>query len=265
MLRHRSNRVRRWASTSYLSLSISSLHSSVVPASSKGRGTWGIKWSVLIVLFLACRVSDLPDLIRHGRADGKRIALTFDACQILKPSGYDAKIIAILRATKTKATLFLGGAWMESHPKETKSLGLDPLFEIGSHSNHHPHMTKLGQEQRLNDLDQTQAIQRKLIGREGSLFRPPYGEYDQSLVQLAAQHHLKTVLWSLVTGDPDPHISAKQLTRTVLTRAKPGDIVIMHMNGRGWHTAEALPAIIAGLRKKGFACVTVSEILAPSR
>lgn len=219
----------------------------------------------MLILSLAYFISDPPDLVRHGRTDGKRIALTFDTCQIGKPSGYDAKIISILRSTKTKATLFLSGAWMESHPKETKSLGLDPLFEIGSHSNHHPHMTKLGKEQCLDDLNQTQAIQRRLLGREGSLFRPPYGEYDRSLVQLADRRHLKTVLWSLVTGDPDRHVSAKQLTRLVLTKAKPGDIVIMHMNGRGWHTAEALPAIIAGLRKSGFECVTVSEILTPSR
>lgn len=154
---------------------------------------------------------------------------------------------------------------MESHEVVTRALGSDPLIEIAGHSFDHPHMTRLPEGKRIEQLSRTQTVQRKLIGREGRLFRPPYGEYDPKLVELAARLGLKTVRWSLVTGDPDPGISARALTRTVLTRAQPGDIVIMHMNGRGWHTSEALPAIVAGLRKKGFTMVTVSDLLSTER
>jgi peptidoglycan/xylan/chitin deacetylase (PgdA/CDA1 family) len=216
-------------------------------------------------LFLALAYEDPSGLVRHGLAEGKRIALTFDACQAGKPSGYDRKVIATLRATHTKATLFLGGAWMKSHQAQTKVLGKEALFEIGSHSAHHPHMTRLSEKDRFKEIDQTQAIQRELIGREGKLFRPPYGEFDEALVRLAAQRNLRTVLWSIVSGDPDPHVTAKRMTTAILAQAKPGAIIIMHMNGRGWHTAEALPGVIAALRKRGFQFVTVSEILAPQR
>ena len=75
---------------------------------------------------------------------------------------------------------------------------------------------------------------------------------------------MRTVLWSIVTGDPDRYVSARQIVSIVLSRAKPGAIVIMHMNGRGWHSAEALPLVIDGLRKKGYRFATVSEMLSAS-
>ena len=201
-----------------------------------------------------------PQVITHGKSTVKAVALTFDACQTLKPSGYDAKIIGIFRATHTRATLVLGGRWMETHPDATRSLGADPLFELGNHSYLHPHMTRLSPAQMRLEISRTQDTMYRLTGKQGVLFRPPYGEYNPTLVQQAARLGLTTLTWSVVTGDPDPHISAVSIVHTVLTRARPGSVVIMHMNGRGWHTAEALPAVIRGLRKRGYRLVTVSEL-----
>ena len=39
----------------------------------------------------------------------------------------------------------------------------------------------------------------------------------------------------------------------------------MHMNGRGWHTAQALPTVIASLRRRGYQFVTVSQALQAGR
>ncbi len=201
-----------------------------------------------------------PQVITHGSRAFKTIALTFDACQTRKPAGYDAKIIGILRATHTPATLVLGGRWMETHAAATRDLGADPLFEIGNHSYLHPHMTMLTPLRMRQEMQETQDVQYRLTGKQGRLFRPPYGEYNPALVAQAAQIGLKTLTWEVVTGDPDPHITAPSIVKTVLTRAKPGSVVIMHMNGRGWHTAEALPAVIRGLRKRGYRFVTVSQL-----
>ena len=201
-----------------------------------------------------------PQVITHGNRASKTIALTFDACQTRKMAGYDAKIIAILRETHTPATLVLGGRWMETHPAATRDLAADPLFEIGNHSYLHPHMTTLTPARMRQELQETQDVQYRLTGRQGIIFRPPYGEYNPTLVAQAAQLGLKTLTWEVVTGDPDPHITAPSIIKTVLTRAKPGSVVIMHMNGRGWHTAEALPAVIRGLRKRGYRFVTVSQL-----
>ena len=71
----------------------------------------------------------------------------------------------------------------------------------------------------------------------------------------------KIIHWNLITGDPDPGISAKRMAKVMIEQAKPGAILIGHANGRGKHTAEALKVIVKALREKGFEFVTVSELL----
>lgn len=201
-------------------------------------------------------------LITHGDRHRRIVALTFDACQTRKPAGYDARLIQILRRTHTPATLMLGGRWMETHAAVTRALAADPLFELGNHSYLHPHMTRLTPTQMRAELQETQDVMYRLTGKQGVLFRPPYGEYSPTLLAVAGREGLHTFTWEVVTGDPDPHISAPDIIRAVLTRTHPGSIVIMHMNGRGWHTAQALPAVIAGLRRRGYQFVTVSQAIA---
>lgn len=199
--------------------------------------------------------------IYHLTTTKRIVALTFDACQTRKPAGYDSKIIRILRKTHTPATLMLGGRWMETHPKETKDLAADPLFEIGNHSYLHPHMTRITPGRARSEITKTQDIQFRLTGHKATLFRPPFGEYNSALVKIAASCGLKTLMWSVETGDPDPHESARKIVHTVLGRAHPGSIVIMHVNGRGWHSAEALPTIIRELHRRGYVFVRVSDEL----
>jgi peptidoglycan/xylan/chitin deacetylase (PgdA/CDA1 family) len=69
------------------------------------------------------------------------------------------------------------------------------------------------------------------------------------------------VQYDLASGDPDPAATAERLVRTVAQRARNGSIVVMHMNGRGWHTAEALPVIIDDLRRRGFELTTVGDLI----
>ena len=200
-------------------------------------------------------------LIRRLPTTERVVALTFDACQTLKPAGYAPEIIAILRKERIPATLFLGGRWMEWHAAVARSLAPDPLFEIGTHSYLHPHFPKLSEKAMRADLEKALAVHIKLTGRRPKAFRPPYGEHNPLMVNVAESYGLTSVLWDVETGDPDPHCSAKEIVREVLREAKPGSIVIQHLNGRGWHSPEALPTLIAGLRKRGYRFVRVSETL----
>ncbi len=151
---------------------------------------------------------------------------------------------------------------METHPAITKQLGADPLFELGNHSYLHPHMTKITPAQMRVELQKTQDIMYRLTGKQGVWFRPPYGESNPTLVATAARMGLHTLTWNIETGDPDRHCTAPRIIRAVLDRAKPGSIIIMHVNGRGWHSAEALPTLIRTLRRRGYTFVTASQLLA---
>ena len=68
--------------------------------------------------------------------------------------------------------------------------------------------------------------------------------------------------WDLPPGDPAKAQSADAIRKGVAAGAKSGSIIVMHANGRGWHTAEALPHVIEELRKRGFEFATVGELLA---
>src|SRR5205085_10210179 len=99
-------------------------------------------------------------------------------------------------------------------------------------------------------------------GRLPRFFRPPYGDVDPELTEEAGRSGLRTVEYDFPSGDPDRRITRERLVAWVLAKARPGSIVVMHMNRRGWHTAEALPEIVAGLRAKGFRLSTVGEMVA---
>jgi peptidoglycan-N-acetylglucosamine deacetylase len=205
-----------------------------------------------------------PSVISHGSREKKFVALTFDACSTLKPSHYDERITKTLIETNTPATLFLGGKWIEENSAQTRYLASLQQFELANHTFLHPHLLKVSDERVRQELRWTQEAMYSVTGRQATLFRAPYGEYDDRIVRIAAEMGLTTIQYDLASGDPDPHISREELVEYVSSMAKNGSIIVMHINKGGWHTAEALPEIISRLRKRGFTFVTVSEMIALS-
>ena len=202
-----------------------------------------------------------PGIIAHIRTQSPVVAVTFDLCQTQKPAGYDAKIVQILKETRTAATFFACGRWMDAHRDVTQGLGGWPDFEIGNHSYIHPHLTKLGEDAIRDELQRTRDIACSLTGKTPRLFRCPFGEYNAALLHIATTTGLTVIQWDVETGDPDPKTSAAEILRLVKARTHPGSIIIMHANGRGWHSAEALPDVIRWIRAQGWWCVKVSDLL----
>ena len=190
------------------------------------------------------------------------VALTFDMCQDPQyPAEYDAAIVEALQRYGAPATFFMGGDWMRTHPEETRLLASNPKFELGNHSWSHADFTKLTAAEMSQELETTEEILFHLTGKHSRFFRPPSGTYNDLSLQVTAEHGLYTVTWDSVTGDPDPTFDAITILSEVQRTAREGSIIIMHANGRGWHTAEALPAIIEYLQNKSFILVTVSQLI----
>jgi peptidoglycan/xylan/chitin deacetylase (PgdA/CDA1 family) len=206
-----------------------------------------------------------PRIVHRGPHQAPRIALTFDACATKLKSGYDERLIQVLVAKQAPATLFLGGKWMAEHPEATRYVGSCSQFELANHSFLHPRMAELSEDRVRQELWWTQVIMYSLTGRQARLFRAPYAEVDERVARVAAQMGLVTVQYDLASGDPDPRTAADRLFRNVLQRARNGSIIVMHMNGRGWHTAEALPGIVDELRRQGFSLTTVSDLIQDGR
>jgi peptidoglycan/xylan/chitin deacetylase (PgdA/CDA1 family) len=202
-----------------------------------------------------------PGIIAHIRTQSPVVALTFDLCQTQKPAGYDAKIVKILKDTHTPATFFPCGRWLETHRDVAQGLASWPGFEVGNHSYIHPHLPRLDQDAIREQLQRTQDIAYSLTNKPPRVFRCPYGEYNADVLHVAATMGLHVIQWDVETGDPDPHTSADEILRLVKQRTHPGSIIIMHANGRGWHSAEALPSVLEWIASKGWWCVTVSDLL----
>ncbi len=225
----------------------------------------------------AIRRVDLP----KGR---KLIALTLDLCeQPGEVAGYDGPIIDYLRSTGTRATLFTGGKWLMSHGERAQQLVSDPLFEIGGHGWAHRNVRALSGAALVDELINPHRAYRSVranlaakscaAGSGGiaavperlTLHRFAFGACNPAALQTAADSGLISVQWDVSTGDPAPSQSARAIADAMLRNTKPGSIIIAHANGRGFHTAEAMPLAIPRLKALGFEFVTVSELLAAGR
>ena len=201
-------------------------------------------------------------LISSGDWVEPYVALTFDLCQNPQyPAGYDAAIVDVLTRYGVSATFFMGGDWMRTHPEETKALASNPTFELGNHSWSHPNFETLSAEEMSQEIEMTEDMLFQLTGRRSRLFRLPAGTYNDLSLQVIAEHGLHTIQWDSVSGDPDPAFDSATILAEVQRTARKGSIIIMHANGRGWHTAEALPSIIEYLQSKELTLVTVSQLI----
>jgi peptidoglycan-N-acetylglucosamine deacetylase len=233
-----------------------------IPAHCAARITFLLLFGVIVPVAQTHTQPTVPAVaIAHGPRTARRVALTFDACGTKAPSNYDTLVTKVLIETGTHATIFLGGKWMEDERAHTLELASHPQFELANHTYLHPHLTKISEQRIREEMEKTQAILFSLTGRRAAYFRPPYGEYDDRCVRIAAALGLRTIEYDLASGDPDEHATKEKLIEYVTTMAKNGSIIVMHINHRGWHTAEALPEIIRRLRARGFELVTVGELL----
>ena len=101
----------------------------------------------------------------------------------------------------------------------------------------------------------------RLGAHPSALFRPPFGDQPRVLAATAHAAGVTPVLWDVAPGDPNPKETAADIERDVLRRVQGGSIIVLHVNGRGVGTADALPALVTRLRERGFRFATVSELL----
>ena len=197
--------------------------------------------------------------VGHGNRAVPRVALTFD--DNLNGPGARA-VLRILQRTGTKATVFVIGQNVVGSPSLTRAIAASGV-EVGDHSMNHRHVAALSPAQMAYEIGGGTDAFRRLTGhRTARLFRPPYGESDARVAAAAAADGMRAiVLWDVDTKDWQGR-SAAAITRSAVTDARNGSIILMHLNAP--HTFEALPGIIAGLKARGFRLVTVSELLAGS-
>jgi peptidoglycan/xylan/chitin deacetylase (PgdA/CDA1 family) len=199
--------------------------------------------------------------ITHVATREPAVAITFDACATKKGQyGFDQEVFEILKREQVPATIFVSGRWVDTHAQAMTELTGDPLIEFGDHSYDHPHMTRLTAARMSEEIDQTEAALSR-YGRHSVAFRPPFGDWNRRVIEIVRGKNLPTVTWDVVSGDPSAKTTTDGMIRAVLGQARAGSIIIFHINGRGWKTHQALPAILSGLRERGFRFVPLSALM----
>ena len=189
-----------------------------------------------------------------GRSDD-RIALTIDAAWDADKTPF---ILDTLDKYSVKATFFLCGVWVKQYPDYVKEIARRG-HEIGNHSLTHPHMSRMDSiaiQKELSDLDD---MLEELTGRRSTLFRPPFGEYNDTVIKAAHEAGYEVIQWSRDTVDWKQDRSAQTILDGVLKKLQSGDIILCHNNGYKIETY--LPVLIETAQQKGFRFVTVSELL----
>lgn len=184
----------------------------------------------------------------------KKVALTFDAAW-----GADktSKIIRTLKENDILGTFFLVGFWMEKNEDKLKEI-YDAGFDIGTHSNTHPKMSTLSKAQIKSELEMSMNMITKVTNKPVKFFRPPFGDYNDTLISTAGELGLKTIQWDVDTLDWKG-LSANEILARVKASVKNGSIILCHNNSD--HIVEALPLIISYLKGEGYKMVKISELV----
>lgn len=184
----------------------------------------------------------------------KKLAISFDAAW---GADYTPRLLEILKEHNLKTTFFLTGIWVKKYPEVVKKIAAAG-HELGNHSTTHPHCASLSQEELKKELLENEEMIYRLTGKRTRLFRPPFGEYSNDVIQTARSLGYEVIQWSVDSLDWQ-EAGAEAVVDRVLQLAHPGAIVLFHNNAR--YTPEALPVILKELKEQGYRIVPVSELL----
>ena len=158
---------------------------------------------------------------------------------------------------KVKTTFFLVGDWVKKYPDSVRKIAKKG-HDVGNHSSNHPHMSSLSIDEMKAQLTDCNDEIRKLTGKSPTLFRAPYGDYNNDVVNTVTGMDMYCVQWNIDSLDwKDP--SADQIVDNCVKKLVPGSIILLHNGAK--NTPEALPKVIEAIRNEGYKIVPISKLL----
>lgn len=220
------------------------------------------------LLFL-CASALLPDIVSVSSTVGGRelpiycvetekpqISISFDAAW----GNEDTQtLLDILAKHNVKATFFMTGGWVESYPDDVKKI-YEAGHDLGNHSENHKYMTKLSDEEKTRELMTVHNKVKELTGYDMFLFRPPYGDYNNEVVNNARKNNYYPIQWNIDSLDWKDY-GADDIVKRV-TESKNlgnGSIILCHNGAK--YTKDALDAVLTTLQDKGYEFVPISQLI----
>lgn len=190
--------------------------------------------------------------------DKRLIALTFDDGP--KPN-WTPKVLEALKSQDVPATFFVVGRNLAEHGDLLK--GRLGGHELANHTWEHKDLARQDLAAATEALERTHDAIVKVTGKTPTLLRPPYGHIAGSTMLACAQFGYQVVLWSRQMLESDYRDNPQGLVDYVVGSSARGDIVLAHDTGPADRllAIDHLPAMISGLKARGFDFVTVSDLL----
>lgn len=184
----------------------------------------------------------------------KKVAISFDAAW---GDEFTIGILDILDKYDIKSTFFLVGFWVDKYPEHVKEIHKRG-HDVGNHSTNHPYMSKIGEEQVLKELNDTGDKIKKLTGEKPILFRPPFGDYNDELINICRKNDYYVIQWDVDSLDWK-ELGVQPVVDRVTRNVNAGSIVLFHNNAK--YILEFLPMIIERLQEEGYEIVPISELI----
>ncbi|MFC0212782.1 polysaccharide deacetylase family sporulation protein PdaB [Paenibacillus chartarius] len=201
--------------------------------------------------------SELPAAVYSVPTDKKMVALTFD---ISWGEKRPEPILKVLEEKKVKgATFFLSSPWAKAHPELTARIAKDG-YEIGSHGFKHDNYSEMEDAEIQKQIQTAHQMLSEVTGKAPTLIRLPNGDFDKRVLTIADKLGYTVIQWDTDSQDYK-NIGKDNIVKRVVSRAHPGDIILLHASDSALQTQDALPEIIDQLRAKGYEFVSVSELI----
>lgn len=184
-------------------------------------------------------------------AEKKKIALTFDDGPC---AGCTNQLLDGLKKRNVKATFFLIGKNVENNPKLVRRI-YEEGHLIGNHTYSHVEITKVSDEEAIQELQKTDQIIWKITGEHVQYMRPPFGAWQK---ELESRLEVLPVLWTVDPLDWTTE-NVEEIVNKVVTETKENDIILLHDCYKS--SVEAALRIIDDLQKEGYEFVTVDQLL----
>lgn len=213
---------------------------------------------------------DAPGVLTALPPAQRAVALTFDACGGPGGSAYDKDLIGFLRSRKVPATLFINSRWIDAHPAVFRTLAADPLFEIANHGTRHRPLSVSGRSaygipgtrdagEVYDEVAGNHGRLTRLLGRPPRFFRSGTAYYDDVASRIVGALGERPVSFT-VNGDGGATFTPEQV-HTAVVAARPGSIVIGHLNQPEGGTAEGIATAVPQLLASGHRFIRLSDAL----
>ena len=190
------------------------------------------------------------------QTEAPKVSLSFDAAWGNEDTN---DLLSILAKHNIKTTFFMTGGWVESYPEDVKAIS-DAGHDLGNHSENHKQMSQLSAEECKDEIQKVHDKVKELTGKDMFLFRPPYGDYNDTLIEAANGLGYHVIQWDVDSLDWKDY-GADAIVSKVVGHPHLGNGSIILMHNGATYTKDALEQVITGLTDKGYEIVPISELI----